>query len=127
MATYRQQHREHTNLTAKESHEKARRERPASFLVYNAKQRAKEKNIPFNLLPTDITIPEICPVLGIKLVNRVGKGHGDDSPSLDRINPALGYVKGNIQVISRRANTIKSFGTIEEHEKVIAYIKRMTS
>ena len=48
----------------------------------------------------------------------------DNSPSIDRIIPELGYTKGNIQIISHRANnTIKNNGTIEEHEKIIKYIK----
>jgi hypothetical protein len=70
-------------------------------------------------------MPEVCPVLGIPLV--VGDGSAkDNSPSIDRINPAGGYTKDNIRVISHRANTIKSNATIEEMEKVLAYIKDPT-
>jgi hypothetical protein len=36
------------------------------------------------------------------------------SPSLDRIKPELGYVPGNIQVISARANVMKNDATPEE-------------
>ena len=42
-----------------------------------------------------------------------------DSPSLDRIVPELGYVKGNIRVISNRANHLKSDATLEEHRKIL--------
>ena len=44
--------------------------------------------------------------------------------SLDCIIPELGYVPGNVAVISRRANTIKNDATIEELELVLAYMKR---
>lgn len=39
-------------------------------------------------------------------------------PSLDRINPKLGYIKGNVWIVGRRANMIKNDGTAEEHEQI---------
>lgn len=66
-----------------------------------------------------------CPVLGIKLnlkiPNRGDRGdnlRNYDSPSLDKIIPSLGYAKGNIWVISYRANTIKNNCTFEEIQKL---------
>lgn len=91
----------------------------------NAKIRAKEKNMPFNITIKDLIIPVYCPVLGIKIEHGIGKPH-DGSPSLDRLIPELGYVKGNIVVISHKANMIKSIGTAEEHLKVAEYIKQNT-
>lgn len=38
----------------------------------------------------------------------------DASPSVDRINPHLGYVPGNVQVISYKANSMKRNCTMEE-------------
>ena len=55
-------------------------------------------------------VPTKCPILGIELRYR----GGDNSPSLDRIDSTLGYIKGNVQYISKRANTIKSNATVEE-------------
>lgn len=80
------------------------------YLVQGAKQRAKKYDIPFDITYRDIVIPEYCPYLGIKLVP-----FSDwSSPSLDKIVPELGYVKGNIQVISTKANTMKNNATQDE-------------
>lgn len=82
-------------------------------LLKFAKQRAKKKNLPFDITEQDINIPEKCPVLGIPLF----KGDGvmiDNSPNLDRIIPELGYVQNNVRVISQKANRIKSNATLEE-------------
>ena len=76
------------------------------------KERAKEKNIPFNIDVSDIIIPKKCPVFGFDLV--IGTKDKQKSPSLDRIIPEKGYVKGNIIVVSLKANTMKSNATIEE-------------
>lgn len=78
-----------------------------------AKRRAKQSNAPFDISYKNIDIPEICPILKIKIeVN--DKKVGKNSPSLDRIIPEKGYVKDNIQVISHLANTMKSSATPEE-------------
>jgi len=45
------------------------------------------------------------------------------SPSLDRINPALGYVKGNVWVISFKANAIKQNATVQELELLVNNLK----
>lgn len=79
-------------------------------MLSRARHRAKLKAIPFDLAKEDINIPEVCPVLGLPLkLNKGGRsGFFSDSPALDRIRPELGYVKGNVRVISSLANRIKS-------------------
>jgi tagatose-1,6-bisphosphate aldolase non-catalytic subunit AgaZ/GatZ len=85
------------------------------YLYGGAKQRAKRKGLDFNLELSDITIPEICPILGISLIrNHNGKIPSKNSPSLDRVNNLEGYTKGNVQVISYLANTMKSNASKEE-------------
>lgn len=92
------------------------------MLFNNAKNRAKAKGIPIDITEKDIVFPEYCPVLGIKLEvsNRCAR---DNSPSIDRTNPSLGYVKGNIAIISHKANTIKSNASVEDVEAVLRYMK----
>jgi hypothetical protein len=95
----------------------------SSQLWKNAKQRSKKSGLPFNLTPADIVVPSHCPVLGIPL--SMGSGHvSAGSPTIDRIIPLVGYVKGNIRIISHRANMLKSDCTdSEDLRKVIDYIE----
>lgn len=80
-----------------------------------AKSRARLKNIPFDITPDDIEIPDVCPILGIALRPHTGRsGAFRDSPSLDRIVPEAGYVKDNIQVISQQANQMKTCATTDD-------------
>ena len=90
---------------------------------YSARKRATKAEVPFDISLDDIVIPEICPVLGIKLQVNRGCGFKPTSPSLDRKIPSVGYVKGNVRVISYRANEIKRDATLEELEKVIRYLQ----
>lgn len=91
------------------------------YLLNQIRGRARRAGIPCDLTLEDIVIPEVCPVLGIPLVR--GKGHSHaGSPSFDRFDPKLGYVKGNVRVISYRANTIKSDATVDELRRVLAYM-----
>lgn len=95
-------------------------------VVRDAKWRAGRSGLPFNITEHDVPMPTCCPVLGIPL--DFGQGRiRDHSPSLDRIVPSLGYVRGNVMVVSDRANRIKNDGTAEEHEAIAAYIRRVTA
>jgi hypothetical protein len=90
-----------------------RHTRPEIQMFNFAKKRAKNKRLPFNIEMSDIIIPEFCPILGIKLKTNIGI-IGDDSITLDKIVPELGYIKGNILVVSNLANKMKSSATIEQ-------------
>ena len=91
---------------------------PEMVLWSLAKRRAKDKNIEFNLDPKKIDMPIICPILGIPIVKTYTKGEKKgptpNSPSLDRIDNTKGYVDGNVQVISHKANTMKHTATPQE-------------
>lgn len=93
------------------------------------KSRAKKSGIPFNIDHTDLILPEVCPVLGIKIERKIeeGSGYWDCNPSVDRIDPKKGYIKGNVRVISHRANLLKSNASIEELELVLKDLKRINN
>lgn len=76
--------------------------------------------VPFNLVPGDVEIPDTCPILNLPMV--AGTRH---APSLDRIVPELGYVKGNVQVISRKANVMKNDATMEELKRFYEWLKKI--
>lgn len=88
-----------------------------------AKRRALEKNQEFNIELSDIVIPEVCPILGIKLFENKGRSGGENhSPALDRIDNSKGYIKGNIMVISHLANCMKSSADKEQLLKFATWI-----
>ena len=93
-----------------------------------ARRRALKKGLEYNLksykdLPE---VPVFCPILGIPLVSNRGSKNGgsDNSPSLDRINNDRGYIIGNLQIISRKANQMKSNGSFEDIKKLYLFMKQ---
>lgn len=96
----------------------------AQRLFREALKRSKFKQIPFDISVSDINVPFECPALGIPII--VGnKTKQDNSPTLDRLVPSLGYVKGNIAVISSKANNIKSNAHFSEILKVGKWLKKV--
>ena len=79
-----------------------------------AKENSKRGGHEFNLEKSDIVTPIHCPYLGIELSYNKKDGKLDNYCSIDRIDSTKGYVKGNVQVISHLANTMKSSATTEE-------------
>tara|TARA_R100001594_G_scaffold87699_1_gene122023 strand:+ start:769 stop:1218 length:450 start_codon:yes stop_codon:yes gene_type:complete len=69
------------------------------------------KSLPFNLDVSDVIVPSHCPLTFIPLMSHDGKGDSlggsFESPTLDRVIPHLGYIKGNVRVVSGLANSIK--------------------
>ena len=93
------------------------------YRIFKARQTAKKLNLPFNLTEEyikSITPPDmICPALGIKMMVSTTKEKGSwRSPSLDRIIPELGYVKGNVVIVSFKVNREKNNSSLEELTKI---------
>ena len=87
---------------------------PTRYILNNCRSRAKREGIEFNLSIDDIIIPEVCPYLKIPLTLILGEGKQESNISIDRIDPTKGYIKGNVQIISKKANTMKSNASKEE-------------
>jgi hypothetical protein len=126
MAEFRKTHRQMCRDARNASYRKSRNGQPIRKLIRHglygtpaydlwthAKERAKRFGLPFNLEVQDIVIPTRCPVLGIELHPTAGVP-GPNSPSIDKIVPALGYVRGNIRVISHRANMLRNNASAAE-------------
>lgn len=98
------------------TYERSKRGHVCRYFV-RAKKRAKDKGLPFDLdLDYLFSIaPDSCPVFKVDF--KWGRMQGPRhryTPSLDRIIPDLGYVKGNVVFISNWANIIKLDATEKE-------------
>jgi len=92
---------------------------PPYMMFYDARKRAQKFGLPFDIEPSDIQIPTHCPVLGIQM----NSDARDSTASLDRFLPEAGYTKGNIRVISFRANRLKSDASVAEIRMVLEYME----
>lgn len=102
---------------AKDEMQKWRDDNKDKLYFLSLKSRAKKKGLDFNLDEQDVLGVVLCPVLGFPLVRSVGKPSWN-SPSLDRIDNTKGYVKGNVQIMSYLANSMKRDAT---NEQLIAF------
>lgn len=117
---YRARHPEEV-ATAKRQYHQANFE---ADMWRRARRRAQKKGWAFDIEPADIVVPEVCPLLGIVL-DRGARNHNKSyAPSLDRKDPRLGYVKGNIWVVSLKANTMKNDATLEELELLTTNLRK---
>lgn len=92
-----------------------RHSNPKKTMLYAARRRAKRDGVQCTITEEDIVIPKLCPILGIELKSGNGtKGPSPSAPTLDRIQPKIGYVPMNIQVISHKANAMKNNATPQE-------------
>jgi len=113
--------REKERLRGREKGKRLNRADPRRRLVVAARSRAKLKGLAFDLQIDDIVIPVACPVLGLILTVSDATPSAN-SPTIDRIDNSLGYIRGNVRVISYRANTLKNDATLEEIEAIRKYM-----
>lgn len=124
-AAYQRQYLRHRRVNA-----------PAKEMWRRAQARSRKRGIKF-AIKDDLVIPARCPVLNLVLTP--GGKRSATSPSLDRINPALGYIPGNVRIISDRANRLKGNRALPElrglaatgpkslrddYARVVAYVDR---
>jgi hypothetical protein len=100
----------------------------ARLIFSGVKSRAKKENIICTVTAQEViaNLPDYCPALGIKLswTQRKGqRGDKDTSPSLDKFDPKLGYVSGNVYWISGLANKIKSNFSQQQIAAVSSWMK----
>jgi len=119
---YRDKNKDKLIAKSKEKYLKNRHSK--KIILKAAKTRAIKQNVQFDITEEDFEIPELCPVLGIKIEFANGKAN-DNSPSLDKIIPLKGYIKGNIAIISQRANWIKRDANIDEIEKLLNWMRNV--
>ena len=96
-----------------------RENNPEIYALSRAKKNAIDRNLEFDLELSDIKIPKTCPILGVELEYKTPY-----AASVDRIDSTKGYVKGNIQIISMRANTMKNVANPEELQAFARWVFR---
>lgn len=122
---YRRRNKVKRSEQGKEYYSTVRKEmfknNPKKYLWSVARTRARKFNDDFTISIEDIVIPEKCPIFDVPLT--VGNGYAIYSMSLDRVDNTQGYIPGNVRVISRKANLLKSYLNIALAEKLIKYMK----
>ena len=116
-------HSERAKQLAREVGRRARKRDPLYFLLKSAEKRAKQNGLPFTLTREDfLPLPETCPVYGTPLV--YGSAiRTNASATLDKIIPEKGYVKGNVKIVSWRANTLKNAATLNDLKALVRYVE----
>ena len=77
----------------------------------------------YNIGLDDFTdCPDTCSVIGLEF-DWTSEKLKDDSPSMDRVEPQKGYIKGNVVIISAKANRIKNDATLEELEAATNWLR----
>lgn len=132
-SNYQRQRREsnkEASLTYGRKYQAKRRESfeyRLQMLLNASKQRAKTKNREHSLTLQDIKelypLDGKCPVFGFDLEFN-SAGFRETSPSIDRIDSSKGYTRDNVQIISWKANHLKSYATVEDLEILVAFLKQ---
>lgn len=94
-------------------------------LKRGAKKRRIKFTITFDYFRNLVLANPVCPVFGWKLDYSKGFKGGilPNSMSVDRIDSNIGYIEGNIQILSYRANTLKWDATLDELEKLVNFLQ----
>jgi hypothetical protein len=106
---------ERKKAASKASYHK-KREDPITRMLKGAKSRAYADKREFNIDASDLILPNRCPYLGIEFEQRDSNGKLilQTCYSIDRIDSSKGYIKGNVQILSVKANRMKSDATISD-------------
>lgn len=90
----------------------------------SARERAQRFSLPIDIDKDYVRsiVPSVCPVFGTPF-EFIGKKLRPESPSLDRIDPSKGYTRGNVAIISLRANAIKSNATWQDIQRVADWLR----
>lgn len=98
----------------------------AVYCTYKACKRARRANVPFELNSKYVfsMLPDRCPIFGSEFKFSGAKTSTPESPTIDRLDPAKGYTKENIAVISLKANSIKNAYKSDDIIKVGLWLKQ---
>jgi len=122
VAEYRNRQRVNGKIPSELYGYRTRKDNIENYIYQVAKQSAKKRGLDFNLDISDIVIPDVCPIFNTPFKNETRTGRNPRAPSIDRKDSTIGYVKGNVEIISWRANFLKSNGTAAEFKQLSEYL-----
>lgn len=93
---------------------------------YAARNRAKKRGLDFNLILADLGTSTYCAVTGVEFdMTRSFRQGNIFVPSLDRVDPSLGYVRGNVRMVCHGYNLAKHTGTDADVLKLARALVKM--
>ena len=103
----------------------------AKTFIYAARTRVRKTGLALNITAGDILAVwpknNRCPVLGTLFYFGPRRGRQrPDVATLDRLDSDKGYVRGNIAVISWRANDLKRNATVREIQQLLRWMKKIS-
>lgn len=123
--SYRANNPEKVKNANRESLRRRKERDPIGVMLMEAKRRARERNIEFNLDASNLTLPNLCEVCGVTMKTFTGQKFKSDAVSLDRLDNSKGYIYGNVRFICLECNRWKSDCTESWRFRAIAdYIDR---
>jgi hypothetical protein len=106
-------------------YESHRKSNPFLHKATRIKSRASSLGVPYDLDKDYLESiwTGSCPIFGQEISLSEARGN-PWCAELDRLRPDLGYVKGNVRFLSRKANSYKSNMTLEEAEKIYLWMEK---
>jgi len=103
-----------------------RKNNPFLHRCTRAKSRASGLGVRFDLTPEYLESiwTGVCPVLN-QPINLMTDRLSEFAAELDRFSPELGYVKGNVHWLSRKANRIKNNTSVEILDNLLEWMKNV--
>jgi len=103
-----------------------KRDNPQRALFLWKRSDARRRGTDFTIEMIDLDWPKDCPVHGVRLL--YGPDHGVNNPdqaTIDRIDNSLGYISGNVAIMSRRANILKRDATLAELQRLVKWLQKV--
>lgn len=96
-------------------------------MLSNAMHRAQRRGAKFDRAALEELLdnaPDRCPVFGTLFAVRRGvRGVVDTAPTVDRLDNSKGYVRGNMCLISWKANRVKNDATLSDLTAVVTWLR----
>lgn len=89
--------------------------------IVNIRAGAKKRGIDFSITEKDLSLDDDCPSCGVAYESGIDAYSKGTARSVDRIDNDIGYVPGNVFIICRRCNTMKSNGTLEQLKSLVRW------